>query len=120
MTKLHRSPMSTHPRHRLGALCALILTALATAQEPAPPPVPTDFFKGRRQELMKRLVDGVVLVVDALIDLMEGVEDIPGAALHVGMPWGSWESFGEYLDLLAGREYALDVGAHVAHGALRF
>ncbi len=58
--------------------------------------------------------------VDALIDLMEGVEDIPGAALHVGMPWGSWESFGEYLDLLAGREYALDVGAHVAHGALRF
>lgn len=58
--------------------------------------------------------------VDALIDLMEGVEDIPGAALHVGMPWGSWETFGEYLDLLAGREYALDIGAHIAHGALRF
>jgi N-acyl-D-aspartate/D-glutamate deacylase len=58
--------------------------------------------------------------VDALIDLMEGVEDIPGAALHVGMPWGSWESFPEYLDLLAGREYALDIGAHIAHGALRF
>src|SRR6187397_2893699 len=36
--------------------------------------------------------------VDALIDLMEGVEDIPGAALHVGMPWGTWETFGEYLD----------------------
>ena len=41
---------------------------------------------------------------DALIDLMEGVEDIPGAALHVGMPWGSWETFAEYLDLLAGRQ----------------
>jgi N-acyl-D-amino-acid deacylase len=58
--------------------------------------------------------------VDALIDLMEGVEDIPGAALHVGMPWGEWETFSEYLDLLAGREYALDIGAHIAHGALRF
>ncbi len=58
--------------------------------------------------------------VDALIDLMEGVEDIPGAALHVGMPWGEWESFGEYLDVLGGREYSLDIGAQLAHGALRF
>ncbi|MGH9302496.1 MAG: amidohydrolase family protein, partial [Acidimicrobiales bacterium] len=32
---------------------------------------------------------------DALIDLMEGVEDIPGSALSVGMPWGKWETFGE-------------------------
>ena len=37
---------------------------------------------------------------DALIDLMEGVEDIPGSALSVGMPWGEWETFGEYLDVL--------------------
>jgi N-acyl-D-aspartate/D-glutamate deacylase len=58
--------------------------------------------------------------VDALIDLMEGVEDIPGAALHVGMPWGRWETFGDYLDLLAGREYAIDIGTQLAHGALRF
>ena len=57
---------------------------------------------------------------DALVDLMEGVEDIPGSALSVGMPWGRWESFGEYLDLLAGRSYALDVAAQVAHGAVRF
>jgi len=57
---------------------------------------------------------------DALIDLMEGVEDIPGAALSVGMPWGRWESFGEYLDVLAERSYALDVAAQVAHGAVRF
>jgi len=26
-----------------------------------------------------------------LIDLMEGVEDIPGAAMVEGMPWGAWE-----------------------------
>jgi len=48
---------------------------------------------------------------DALIDLMEGVEDIPGSALSVGMPWGKWETFGEYLDLLDGGRYAIDIGA---------
>jgi N-acyl-D-amino-acid deacylase len=57
---------------------------------------------------------------NALIELMEGVEDIPGAALHDGMDWGSWESFPDYLDYIAGREYALDVGAQIAHGAVRF
>jgi N-acyl-D-amino-acid deacylase len=57
---------------------------------------------------------------DALVDLMEGVEDIPGAALVDGMPWGKWETFGEYLDLLAGRQYAVDIAAQVAHGAVRF
>jgi len=56
----------------------------------------------------------------ALIELMEGVEDIPGAALHEGMDWGQWESFGEYMDYIDGREYALDVGAQIAHGAVRF
>ncbi|MDE0909461.1 MAG: amidohydrolase family protein [Myxococcota bacterium] len=54
-----------------------------------------------------------------LIELMEGVEDIPGTALHEGMPWGEWETFPEYLDFLATREYALDIGAQLAHGALR-
>ena len=39
-----------------------------------------------------------------LIDLMEGVEDIPGTALHEGMPWGAWQSYPEYLDFLASRE----------------
>lgn len=58
--------------------------------------------------------------VDALIDLMEGVEDIPGTALHAGMPWGSWETYGEYLDLIDQRSFALDVGTQLAHGALRF
>ncbi len=54
-----------------------------------------------------------------LIELMEGVEDIPGTALYEGMPWGAWESFPEYLDFLATREYTLDVGAQLAHGSLR-
>ena len=54
-----------------------------------------------------------------LIELMEGVEDIPGTALYEGMPWGAWESFPEYLDFLASREYAVDIGAQLAHGALR-
>src|SRR5215469_9314473 len=39
----------------------------------------------------------------ALIDLMEGVEDIPGTALSAGMPWGRWESFPQYLDMLGER-----------------
>ncbi len=55
-----------------------------------------------------------------LIELMEGVEDIPGTALHEGMPWGSWETFPEYLDYLATRRYSVDIGAQLAHGALRF
>ncbi len=54
-----------------------------------------------------------------LIDLMEGVEDIPGTALHEGMPWGEWETYPEYLDFLAGREYAINVSSLVAHGAVR-
>ena len=54
---------------------------------------------------------------DALIELMEGVEDIPGTALHAGIPWG-WESFGEYLDAID-RHFDIDVGAQVPHGAVR-
>ena len=57
---------------------------------------------------------------DSLIDMMEGVEDIPGGALSVGMPWGRWESFGEYLDLIASRQYATNVACHIAHGPLRY
>lgn len=55
-----------------------------------------------------------------LIELMEGVEDIPGAALHEGMEWGEWQSFPEYMDYIASRQFALDVGAQIAHGAVRF
>ncbi len=53
-----------------------------------------------------------------LIDLMEGVEDIPGSALSEGMTWG-WETFEEYLDTLEARPLALDVGTQVPHAALR-
>ncbi len=54
-----------------------------------------------------------------LIELMEGVEDIPGTALYEGMPWGAWETYPEYLDYLAGRQYALNVSSMIAHGAVR-
>jgi len=53
-----------------------------------------------------------------LIELMEGVEDIPGAALSEGISW-NWESFPEYLDELDRGEYAADVAAMIAHGPLR-
>src|SRR6266571_4659354 len=55
---------------------------------------------------------------DWLISLMEGVEDIPGTALHEGMTWG-WESFPEYLDTLETRNWSIDIGTQVAHGAVR-
>ena len=55
---------------------------------------------------------------DWLIGLMEGVEDIPGTALAEGMTWG-WETFPEYLDLLAGRSWTVDVGTQIAHGPVR-
>lgn len=53
-----------------------------------------------------------------LIQLMEGVEDIPGAALAEGISW-EWETFPEYLDALERRCFAIDVGAQVPHGAVR-
>jgi N-acyl-D-aspartate/D-glutamate deacylase len=55
---------------------------------------------------------------DQLIELMEGVEDIPGTALHDGLRWG-WESFGEYLDVLSERSRDLDFATQVPHAALR-
>jgi N-acyl-D-amino-acid deacylase len=53
-----------------------------------------------------------------LIQLMEGVEDIPGAALAEGMNW-NWESFPEYLDEVERTDRVLDVAALIPHGALR-
>ena len=53
-----------------------------------------------------------------LIELMEGVEDIPGTALSEGIDF-SWESFPEYLDALAGMPRVLDVAAQVPHCAIR-
>jgi N-acyl-D-aspartate/D-glutamate deacylase len=53
-----------------------------------------------------------------LIQLMEGVEDIPEPVLSAGIPW-AWESFPEYMEWLSKRKFDIDVGAQLPHAALR-
>ena len=53
-----------------------------------------------------------------LIQLMEGVEDIPEPVLSAGIPW-AWESFPDYMDWLSKRSFDMDVGAQLPHAALR-
>ncbi|WP_174275060.1 N-acyl-D-amino-acid deacylase family protein [Sphingomonas bacterium] len=53
-----------------------------------------------------------------LVEMMEGVEDIPGIVLDEGLDW-NWRSFPDYLDRLGEREYTMDVGAQLAHAPLR-
>ena len=54
-----------------------------------------------------------------MIELMEGVEDIPGTALYEGIEWGRWETFPEYIDYLGTRKFTLDVGTQIPHSAVR-
>ena len=55
---------------------------------------------------------------DTMIVLMEGVEDISGALMRQGLPW-NWESFPDFLNALAERQYDADVVAQIPHAALR-
>ncbi len=55
---------------------------------------------------------------DRLIQLMEGVEDIPFPVLSEGLPW-NWESYPDYLDALAARRFDIDIGSQLPHAALR-
>jgi N-acyl-D-amino-acid deacylase len=55
---------------------------------------------------------------DWLINVMEGVEDIPGSALHEGIRW-DWETFPEYLDALERLPRSLDVATQIPHSAVR-
>ena len=55
---------------------------------------------------------------EKLVELMEGVEDIPGAVMHEGLDW-QWESFGEYLDALDHKPRDIDICALLPHAAVR-
>ena len=53
-----------------------------------------------------------------LIQLMEGVEDIPGSALHEGIEW-DWETFPEFLNAIEKKDFVMDLGFMMGHGPLR-
>jgi N-acyl-D-aspartate/D-glutamate deacylase len=53
-----------------------------------------------------------------LVELMEGVEDIPGTALSEGIKW-DWETFPEFLDALEKHPHTMDIGTQIPHGAVR-
>ena len=55
---------------------------------------------------------------DMLVEVMEGVEDIPEVVMTEGLPW-NWESFPQYLDVLAGRQADVDFAAQVPHSPVR-
>ncbi|OBF24377.1 amidohydrolase [Mycobacterium kubicae] len=55
---------------------------------------------------------------DVLVDVMAGVEDIPGVVMTDGLPW-TWETFPEYLDALDSGRRDIDVAAYLPHSPLR-
>lgn len=55
---------------------------------------------------------------ELLINVMEGVEDIPGVVMADGLPW-NWETFAEYLDVVDKGKRDIDVAAYLPHSPLR-
>lgn len=55
---------------------------------------------------------------DVLVDVMAGVEDIPGVVMTDGLPW-NWETFPEYMDALESGKRDIDVAAYLPHSPLR-
>mmetsp|Transcript_74400 Transcript_74400/g.172409 ORF Transcript_74400/g.172409 Transcript_74400/m.172409 type:complete len:689 (+) Transcript_74400:79-2145(+) len=55
---------------------------------------------------------------DALINLVEAIEDVPGTAVHEGLKW-EWETFEEYMNALDRRQLACDVAVMIGHSAVR-
>ena len=55
---------------------------------------------------------------DVLVDVMAGVEDIPGVVMVDGLPW-DWETFPEFMDALSARQRDIDVAAYLPHSPLR-
>ena len=55
---------------------------------------------------------------ELMMELMEGVEDIPGAVLAEGVKW-EWETFPQYMDAMSRKPRIMNVGAQIPHGALR-
>ena len=55
---------------------------------------------------------------DVLVDVMAGVEDIPGVVMTDGLPW-DWETFPQYLDALDSRRRDIDIAAYLPHSPLR-
>ena len=55
---------------------------------------------------------------EMLVELMEGVEDLPGVVLHEGLSW-EWESIADYLDALGRRRFDVDLAAQVCHAPIR-
>ncbi|MBV1918362.1 MAG: amidohydrolase family protein [Sphingomonadaceae bacterium] len=53
-----------------------------------------------------------------LVEMMEGVEEIPGIVLDEGLDW-KWKSFGDYLDRIDQNNFTMDVASHITHAPLR-